>query len=54
MSYVEGLIDSYRKFVASPWLTNVAPAQRVWMAIYPPRHERRILLNLQEFHNATV
>ena len=54
MSYVDDLLDSYRRFVALPWPKNVAPPQRVWMAVYPPKHERRIRLNLPEFENATV
>lgn len=53
MTYVEELIESYRRFVALPWPQGVAPPQRVWMAVYPPKHERRIRLNLPEFENAT-
>lgn len=54
MSYVEQLIEVYRRFVALPWLQGVAPPQRVWMAVYPPPYERRIRLNLPEFENATI
>lgn len=54
MSYVEDLIESYRRFVALQWPKTVAPPQRVWMAVYPPKYERRLRLNLQEFKNATV
>lgn len=54
MSYADDLVASYRRFVALPWQRNVAPAQRVWMAVYPPKYERRIRLNLQEFENATI
>lgn len=54
MSYIEDLIDSYRRFVDLPWPASVAPPQRVWMAVYPPRYERRVRLNLQEFANATI
>lgn len=54
MSYVEELIESYRRFVALPWRQGVAPPQRVWMVVYPPRHERRMRLNLREFENATI
>lgn len=54
MSYVDDLIESYRKFVDLPWPDSVAPPQRVWMAVYPPDYERRVRLNLQEFANATV
>ena len=41
MSYVADLIGSYARFVALPWQKDVAPAQRVWMAVYPPEQERR-------------
>lgn len=54
MSYVEDLISAYRRFVALPWQQSVAPPQRVWMAVYPPKYERRIRLNVQEFENATI
>lgn len=54
MSRVDDLIASYRRFVALPWPRNLAPAQRVWMAVYPPEEERRLLLHLQEFATATA
>lgn len=54
MNYVEDLISSYRRFVALPWPSSVAPPQRVWMAVYPPKYERRIRLNVQEFETATL
>ena len=53
MNYVDDLLASYRRFVALPWPQGVAPAQRVWMAVYPPKHERRVRLNIPEFANAT-
>ena len=54
MSYVTDLVESYRRFVDLPWPQNVAPPQRVWMAVYPPNQERRVRLNLAEFENATI
>jgi hypothetical protein len=54
VSYVDDLIESYRRFVDLPWPQSVAPPQRVWMAVYPPKYERRVRLNLQEFENATI
>lgn len=54
MSYVDDLLGSYRRFVSLPWPSSVAPPQRIWMAIYPPKHERQVRLNLQEFENATI
>lgn len=53
MSYVDGLLAAYRKFVSLPWQPNLAPAQRVWMAVYPPEHERRLRLHLPDFAVAT-
>lgn len=53
MSYVDGLLDAYRKFVSLPWQQNLASAQRVWMAIYPPEHERRLRLHVPAFGVAT-
>ena len=54
MSYVDDLVASYRRFVALPWQRSVAPPQRVWMAVYPAKYERRVRLNVQEFENATL
>ena len=54
MSYLDDLIESYKRFVALPWQRNVAPPQRVWMVVYPPKYERRVRLNLREFENATI
>ncbi len=54
MSYVEDLLEEYRTFVALPWQQNLAPDQRVWMAVYPPEHERRIRLHFPDFGVATT
>lgn len=54
MSRIDDLIASYRRFVVLPWPRNLAPAQRVWMAVYPPDEERRLRLHLQEFGTATA
>lgn len=53
MSYVDELIEAYRRFVALLWQERLAPQQRVWMAVYPPEHERRLRLHLPEFKMAT-
>lgn len=53
MSYVDDLLIEYRRFVSLPWQDNLAPAQRVWMAIYPPEHERRLRLHVLDFAVAT-
>jgi hypothetical protein len=54
MSYVEDLLAAYQRFVALPWQQTLAPAQRVWMAVYPPDHERRLRLQVREFEEATI
>ena len=54
MTYVDDLVAAYRRFVQLPWPQNVAPVQRVWLAVYPPRYERRVRLNLPEFETATI
>ena len=53
MSYLDDLVEAYRKSVALPWQQNLAPPQRVWMAVYPPEHERRLRLHLPAFQAAT-
>lgn len=54
MSRVDDLIANYRRYVELPWVRNLAPAQRVWMAVYAPEEERRLRLHLPEFGNAAV
>ena len=53
MSRVGDLVRSYERFVQLPWPSNLAPAQRVWMAVYSPEEERRLRLHLQEFETAS-
>jgi hypothetical protein len=54
VSYIDNLLAAYRKFVALPWQQNLAPPQRVWMAIYPPEYERRLRLHMPAFKAATT
>ncbi len=53
MSYIDDLLAGYRRFVSLPWQENLAPPQRVWMAIYPPDNERRLRLHVPDFAVAT-
>lgn len=53
MSRVDDLITNYQRFAKLPWPSRLAPAQRVWMAVYPPEDERRLRLHLQEFETAS-
>lgn len=54
MSYIDDLLEAYRRFVALPWQQTLAPPQRVWMAVYPPDDERRLRLHLPAFKEATI
>lgn len=53
MSRIDNLVSNYERFVKLPWQTALAPAQRVWMAVYPPSDERRLRLHLQAFETAS-
>lgn len=53
MNYVDKLVTAYQRFVELPWQQSIAHAQRVWMAVYPPEHERRLRLYIDEFEIAT-
>jgi hypothetical protein len=50
---VDDLLKSYERYVQLPWTLNLAPAQRVWMAVYAPEEERRLRLHVPDFENAT-
>jgi hypothetical protein len=53
-SSVDRLRDAYARNLALPWQHNLAPPQRVWIAVYPPGDERRLRLHLPEFRDATT
>jgi hypothetical protein len=53
MSTIEDLRDAYARFVGLPWSDGLSGAERVWMAIYPPREERRLRMRVGEFEHAT-
>lgn len=53
MSRVDDLLANYVKHIELPWSTNLAPAQRVLMAVYAPEDERRLRLRLPAFEIAT-
>lgn len=50
---VETLCRNYERQVSLPWDSNLAGAQRVWFAVYPPDLERRLRLRLPLFEDAT-
>jgi hypothetical protein len=51
---IERLAAAYGNYVGLPWQGNLAPPQRVWMVVYPPKEERRLRARVQEFEIATV
>jgi hypothetical protein len=53
VSRIDDLIVNYQRFAKLPWPGGLAPAQRVWMAVYAPEDERRLRLHLQEFETAS-
>jgi hypothetical protein len=53
VSRVDDLVSNYRRYVQLPWPSGLAPAQRVWMAVYAPDEERRLRLHLDEFATAS-
>jgi len=50
---IETLLKNYRKRIDLPWAGNLAGAQRVWFALYPPAEERRLRLRLPDFEMET-
>jgi len=54
VSDMDSLVEAYDRFVGLPWSTGLAPAQRVWMVVYPPRDERRLRARVAAFEAATT
>lgn len=50
---IDTLLKNYRRRVDLPWVENLAGAQRVWFALYPPTEERRLRLRLPDFEMET-
>jgi hypothetical protein len=53
MDQVAALCRAYEEQLSIPWDTAVAGPQRVWLAVYEPRAERRLRARLEEFAIAT-
>lgn len=51
---IEELLKAYQRFVRLPWDQSLAPAQRIWMAVYDKRQERRLRFRIDEFRSATL
>ncbi|MGH3426367.1 MAG: hypothetical protein ACRDQZ_02135, partial [Mycobacteriales bacterium] len=54
MSRIDDLVENYERFAKLPWPSGLAPAQRVWMAVYAPEDERRLRLHRQQFETASI
>lgn len=53
MDRVDALLGEYRRQLALPWRPDLAGAERVWMAVYPPEMERRVRARIGDFELAT-
>lgn len=53
MSKVKRLIQSYRKYIAIPWRSDVAAAQRVIFCVYNENEELRLWAKIDEFEIVT-
>lgn len=53
MDQVAALCKAYEEQLSIPWDATVAGPQRVWLAVYDPRAERRLRARMEEFAIAT-
>jgi len=53
MGRIDQLLASYRSHVSLPRQFNRPLSERVWMVVYPPEDERRIVSRIPEFEFAT-
>lgn len=53
MSKIERLLRSYENFIAVPWRSDAAAAQRVIFCVYHQEDERKLRLKIDEFELAT-
>lgn len=53
-SRIDALADAYARHVGLPWDSGLAPAQRVWFAVYPKEDERRLRYKVDAFQLATA
>ena len=54
MSKLRRLLQSYERFIRTPWRDDVAAAQRVVFCVYDPVEERSLRARIGEFELATV
>lgn len=53
MTRIKRLIQSYSKFIAIPWRSDVAAAQRVIFCVYNESDELRLRAKIDEFEIVT-
>ena len=53
MDQVAALCRAYERQLSIPWETAVAGPQRVWLAVYDPKVERRLRARVEEFAIST-
>ena len=53
MDQVAALCRAYERQLSIPWAAAVAGPQRVWLAVYDPKAERRLRTRLEEFAIST-
>ena len=53
MSKIKRLIESYKKYIAIPWRSDAAAAQRVIFCVYNESDELRLRAKIDEFEIAT-
>ena len=53
MSKLKRLLQSYERFIRTPWRDDVAAAQRVVFCVYDPAEERALRARIEEFELAT-
>lgn len=53
MSKLKRLLQSWERFIRTPWREDVAAAQRVVFCVYDPTEERSLRAKVEEFELAT-
>jgi hypothetical protein len=53
MDEIERLARAYERFVQLPWDRSLSGAEKVWFALYDPKEERRLRMQIPEFENVT-
>lgn len=53
MSKLKRLLQSWERFIRTPWRNDIAAAQRVVFCVYDPAEERSLRARIEEFELAT-